>query len=102
MAPLSGHDADALIDSLRLARLLDGYRGAPVASRAALREVLVRVASLVDDLPEVAELDLNPVICRADGLFVVDARVRVAPCRRVRDPLLRQLRGPRGDPAVAE
>ncbi len=99
LAPLSDEDADALIGSLHLARLLDGYRGAPVVSRAALRDVLVRVATLVDDLPEVAELDLNPLICRSDGLFVVDARVRVVRARLARDPLLRQLRGPNGDPA---
>jgi acyl-CoA synthetase (NDP forming) len=78
MAPMSEVDADALIADLRVARLLDGYRGAPAVSRAALRDVIVRVAALAAELPEVAELDLNPVVCRSDGLFVVDARVRVA------------------------
>jgi ATP-grasp domain len=49
------------------------------------------VSRLADDLPEVAELDLNPVIARPDGAFPVDVRVRVAPAAPL-DPFLRQLR----------
>lgn len=94
MAPLSEADADELIGSLRVSRLLDGYRGAPVVPRAMVRDVLVRVAALAADLPEIAELDLNPLTCRADGVLVVDARIRVAPVPPIRDPLVRQLRGP--------
>lgn len=96
LAPLTEDDADELIASLRTARLLDGYRGAPVVDRAAVRDVLVRIAALVDDVPEIAELDLNPVIAGPDGLITVDARVRVAEPPHHPDPLLRQLRGPRG------
>jgi acyl-CoA synthetase (NDP forming) len=96
LAPLTGADAAALVDSLRAARLLDGYRGAPVVDRAAVRDVLVCIGTLADDLPEVAEIDVNPLIARADGLFAVDARVRIAAPPRHPDPLVRQLRGPRG------
>lgn len=96
LAPLTGADAAALVDSLRAAQLLDGYRGAPVVDRAKVRDVLVRIGTLADDLPEVAELDINPLIGRADGLFAVDARVRIAPPPHHPDPLVRQLRGPRG------
>jgi hypothetical protein len=46
---------------------------------------------LVDDLPEVAELDLNPLVCTADGLCAVDARIRLAPAAQRPDPLVRQL-----------
>jgi acetyl coenzyme A synthetase (ADP forming)-like protein len=93
LAPLSDDDADDMIGRLRTAPLLDGYRGGPVVSRPAVRGLLVRLAALANDLPEVAELDLNPVICRGgDDLIVVDAKVRVAPAPVLPDPLLRQLR----------
>jgi acyl-CoA synthetase (NDP forming) len=96
LAPLTEGDADELIAGLRAARLLDGYRGAPVVDRAQVRDVLVRIAALVDDVPEIAELDLNPIIAGAAGLLAVDVRVRVAVPSRHPDPLVRQLRGPRG------
>jgi acyl-CoA synthetase (NDP forming)/L-amino acid N-acyltransferase YncA len=96
LAPLTQADAAALIDGLRVAGLLDGYRGAPTVDRAVVHDVLVRVGALADDLPEIAELDINPLIARRDGLFAVDARVRVAPPPHHPDPLVRQLRGPRG------
>jgi acetyltransferase len=73
-----------MIGQLRLARLLDGYRGRPAASRPALSDVLVRVAALVDDLPEILELDLNPLICGRDGAVVVDARIRMTLARHPR------------------
>ncbi|MEP6600073.1 MAG: GNAT family N-acetyltransferase [Actinomycetota bacterium] len=91
LAPLAADHAGAMIAGLRLGRLLDGYRGRPVVSRAALRDVLVRVAALADDLPGIAELDLNPLVCNVDGVLVVDARIRVSPPAHVGDPLVRQL-----------
>jgi acyl-CoA synthetase (NDP forming)/GNAT superfamily N-acetyltransferase len=94
LAPLTGDHAEAMIANLRVARLLDGYRGRPPASRAAVRDVLVRVAALVHDIPEVSELDLNPLVCNADGPLVVDARIRVARPDHVQDPLERRLRAP--------
>jgi acyl-CoA synthetase (NDP forming) len=92
LAPMADAHADELLDGLRAARLLDGYRGAPVVSRAIVRDVIVRVAALVDDVPEIAELDLNPLVCREDAVTIVDARVRVAPAPVHPDPLVRQLR----------
>ncbi len=91
LAPLTAGDADALIDSIRSAPLLRGHHGAPAADRAALRDVLMRVSRLADDLPEISELDLNPVIARPDGAVAVDARIRVIP-QPPRDPFLRRLR----------
>ncbi len=73
LSPLTDADARDLISSVRAARLLDGYRGQPGANTAALADVLLRVSRLADDLPEVAELDLNPVIARADGCQAADA-----------------------------
>jgi acyl-CoA synthetase (NDP forming)/GNAT superfamily N-acetyltransferase len=91
LAPLTAGDADALIDSIRSAPLLRGHHGAPAADLAALRDVLMRVSRLADDLPEISELDLNPVIARPDGAVAVDARIRVIP-QPPRDPFLRRLR----------
>ena len=93
LAPLTAEDADAMIGGLRTSALLDGYRGRPVVSRQAVRMLLLRLAALADDLPEVAELDLNPVICLGDDLVVVDAKVRLAAAQPAPDPVLRQLRG---------
>ena len=91
LTPLTVSDADELIGSIRSAPLLRGHRGAPAADRPALRDLLLRVSRLADDLPEIAELDLNPVLARPDGAFAADARVRLAPCDP-QDPHLRRLR----------
>jgi acyl-CoA synthetase (NDP forming) len=96
LAPLTGTDADDLVHQIRAAPLLLGHRGQPAADLGALRDTLLRVSRLADDLPQVAELDLNPVIARPDGAFAVDARVRVT-SHRAADPFLRQLRMPPGD-----
>jgi len=93
LAPLTEADADTLINSVRSAPLLHGHRGAPAADLAALRDVLLRVSRLTDDLPEITELDLNPVIARPDSAVAVDARIRVMP-QLPQDPFLRRLRLP--------
>jgi acetyl coenzyme A synthetase (ADP forming)-like protein len=77
LTPLSDLDAGEMLRSLRLFPLLDGYRGAPRCDIAALEELLLRVSALVEDHPEIAEMDLNPVIALATGPLVIDARVRV-------------------------
>lgn len=92
LAPLTSRDAATMIDELRASALLDGYRGSPVVPRDAVADVLIRVAALVDDLPEIAELDLNPLIGTGDGVVVIDARVRVTARPASPDPLVRQLR----------
>ena len=90
LAPLTSADADDLIHSIRAAPLLLGHRGQPAADIGALRDTLLRVSRLADDLPQVTELDLNPVIARPDGAVAVDARIRVT-SHRLADPFLRQL-----------
>jgi len=91
LAPLTEADADTLINSIRSAPLLHGHRGTPAADLAALRDILLRVSRLTEDLPEITELDLNPVIARTDSAVAVDARIRVAP-QVPQDPFLRRLR----------
>jgi acyl-CoA synthetase (NDP forming) len=90
-APLTGQDADTMIGALRSAPLLRGFRGAPAADLTALRDLLMRVSRLADDIPGITDLDLNPVIARPDSAVAVDARIRVAP-RTPQDPYLRRLR----------
>jgi acyl-CoA synthetase (NDP forming) len=64
-----------------------GFRGRPAADAKALVDLLLRLSRLADDLPEVAELDLNPVMALPDGCVAVDARVRIvrqAPAARAK------------------
>jgi acetyl coenzyme A synthetase (ADP forming)-like protein len=77
LAPLTDVDADELVHAGKAGMLVQGFRGAPPADATALADVLARVSRLVEDLPEVAELDLNPVLGLASGCVAVDARVRV-------------------------
>ncbi|HET9115831.1 MAG TPA: GNAT family N-acetyltransferase [Gaiellaceae bacterium] len=79
LAPLSDRDAEELVRSGKAGRLVAGFRGAPAADEAALVDLLLRLSLLADDFPEVAELDLNPVLALPDRCVAVDARVRVAP-----------------------
>ena len=90
LTPLTDTDSAAMIRSIHAAPLLLGHRGSPPADLAALQDLLLRVARMADDLPQVAELDLNPVIARPDGIEVVDARVHIQPARPA-DPYLRRL-----------
>jgi acetyl coenzyme A synthetase (ADP forming)-like protein len=87
MTPLTDRDADELLHGIRGFKLLEGFRGHPPADIEALREILLRVAQLVEEVPEIAELDLNPVIALApgQGCRVVDARVKVGWPRRGRE-----------------
>jgi acyl-CoA synthetase (NDP forming) len=91
LTPLTDTDADALIRSAQAAPRLLGQDGAPATDLDTLRELLLRVSRLADDLPEVTELDLGPVIAKPHGVFVIDARIKVTP-RSPQDPFLRRLR----------
>jgi acyl-CoA synthetase (NDP forming)/RimJ/RimL family protein N-acetyltransferase len=78
LVPMTTQDAADLVSGLRSSPLLTGYRGSTTVDLAALREVLCRVARLAEDLPEVVELSLNPVVATPEGAMALDARVRVA------------------------
>jgi acyl-CoA synthetase (NDP forming) len=91
LTPLTTADADVLIRDLPAAPLLSGYRGTRPVDAGALADMLLRVSRLAEDLPEVAELELNPIVARPDGACAMDARVRVSPAE-LRDPFLRRLR----------
>ncbi|GAA4039463.1 bifunctional GNAT family N-acetyltransferase/acetate--CoA ligase family protein [Nonomuraea soli] len=90
--PLTRAEAIEMIGELRCAPLLYGYRGSAPADVEALADQVMRVSRLLDDLPEVAELDLNPIIVSPHGAAAVDVRIRLAPCEARPSPLLRHLR----------
>ena len=77
--PLTDADAESMIRSLRSAPLLYGYRGSDPVDIAAVQDVILRLATLKDDLPEVAELDLEPVLVSAGGITALSARAKVVP-----------------------
>ena len=70
LTPLTDADAGEMIHAVRAAPLLAGRRGTPPADTAALADALLRVSRLADDLPEISEMDLNPVIATQDGVSV--------------------------------
>lgn len=83
IAPLTDADVAAMVRSVRAAPKLFGWRGLPVLDVAALEDVLARVAVLADDLPEVHDLELYPVLVADRGAAVLAARVRLAVAGRV-------------------
>jgi len=78
LPPLNVVLAHDLIGRTRVAKLLAGYRDRPPADMDAIVEVLLRVSRMVADLPELAELDINPLLADGDGAIVLDARMKVA------------------------
>jgi hypothetical protein len=78
-SPLTDVDALELVTTGKAGKLVRGYRGAPAADEDALTDLLHRLSKLGEDLPEVAELDLNPVIAGPQGCVAVDARIRLRP-----------------------
>jgi acyl-CoA synthetase (NDP forming) len=88
---MTNRDAGRMWRSLRVAPLLTGYRGAPQANTAAVEDLLLRLGRLAEELPEVAELDLNPILVGPEGAVVVDAKLSLAEVRTEPDAALRQL-----------
>jgi acyl-CoA synthetase (NDP forming) len=94
LLPLTDLDAGRMWRSLRGAPLLTGYRGAPPVDVPALEDLLLRVGQLAEDLPEIAELDLNPVLALPHGVAAVDAKLRLMPVGDEPDPTSRALLEP--------
>ncbi|MCA1186081.1 GNAT family N-acetyltransferase [Saccharopolyspora sp. 6T] len=90
--PMTDVDVAALVRSPRAAPLLAGYRGDEPADLAALEDLVLRVATLVEDLPEVRELTLQPVLASALGVRVTGARISVGRSAAVPDTGPRRLR----------
>jgi len=77
LPPLNMALAAELVGRTRVARLLDGIRGRPASDRRSVELTLVKLSQLISDLPEVVELDINPLLAHAHGVVALDARVRV-------------------------
>ncbi len=78
LTPVSELDAQDMVRELKTWPLLAGYRGESPRDVAAVVDAIVRVSALVEDLPAIAELDLNPILVHEQGATIVDARIRVA------------------------
>jgi len=78
VAPIDAQEAEDMLLSLRGSGLLGALRGMPAVNRAQVADVLVRVARLGADFPQIEELDINPLLLSADGGVAVDARVLLA------------------------
>ena len=88
LPPLDLQLASDLMARTRVSRILKAYRDVPAADERAVALVLVKIAQLAADVPEVRELDINPLLADTDGVIAVDARVAVAPVPD-REPVLR-------------
>lgn len=78
LPPLSEVLAERLINRTRVARLLDAFRDRPAVDRAAVIDVILRVSDMVCELPQIVEMDINPLIAGPGGVLAVDARIRIA------------------------
>ena len=77
LAPTDRVNALSMIEGIRAAEILHGVRGAKPVDREALASIIIGVSQLVDDFPEISEIDLNPVFARAEGATAVDVRMIV-------------------------
>lgn len=75
--PLTDLDARELVRSMKIAKLFDGYRYIPPSDTGSLEDLLLGVSALVEDFPQINEMDLNPVkaMPRGQGYRGVDARI---------------------------
>jgi acyl-CoA synthetase (NDP forming) len=75
--PITDLDAKEMVNSIKMAKIFNGFRGAPPADKAAVQDLLLRLSAMVEDLPQIAELDFNPVMVmpKDGGYWIVDARV---------------------------
>lgn len=94
LLPVTDTDAASMWHSLKAAPLLTGYRGAPAVDTAAVEDLMLRLGRLAEELPEVAELDLNPVFAGPHGVVAVDVKLRLAAVDSEPDPAVRALREP--------
>ncbi|HEU4895802.1 MAG TPA: acetate--CoA ligase family protein, partial [Acidimicrobiia bacterium] len=102
LQPITDTDASEMVRETQSFRLLEGYRNNPQGDVPALEEALQRVSALVWAVPELMEMDLNPVkvLAPGDGVVVVDARMRVEPIAPGKLPAMRDLPGVTTNPRV--
>lgn len=81
LPPLNMKLAQDLISRTRISRLLTGYRDRPPVAMDRLCQTLIQLSRLVVEFPEIAEVDINPMLVDETGLVALDARIRVAPAK---------------------
>ena len=84
--PLTDVDVDEMLHGFRSSPLLFGYRNAPLTDIRGLADVIVRLGRLADDLPEITDLDCNPLVASSTGVVALDVKLRIAPDRDPRSP----------------
>jgi acetyl coenzyme A synthetase (ADP forming)-like protein len=77
--PITDLDAGEMINSLKMSKLFEGYRGSAPSDTEAIKNLLLRVSAMIEDIPEIAEMDLNPVnvMPKGQGYRVIDARIKL-------------------------
>jgi acetate---CoA ligase (ADP-forming) len=80
--PLTDIDARDMIKSFKANKMLEGWRGRKPSDIPALEDLLLRISALIEDVHDIQEMDLNPIVAMAagEGCYVADARISVAPC----------------------
>ena len=94
LLPVTDRDVAQMWQGLRTAAMLSGYRGRQPLDTAAVEDLLLRLGRLADDLPQVADLDIDPVIITPAGITIVDVKLRLASVGAEPDAGLRSLREP--------
>jgi len=81
--PLTDLDVEEMIEEIKSARILHGYRSFPPGDIKAVKEALLKVSALVESIPEITEMDINPikVLSPGKGICAVDARIRIRPAK---------------------
>ena len=77
ITPITGYEAKKMITSVKSHKMIAGHRGQDGVDMEKLAELLQRVSQMVTDVPEILEMDLNPVMGYKDRVVVVDARIRI-------------------------
>jgi acyl-CoA synthetase (NDP forming) len=91
--PLTDLDARNMISRLKSSRLFQGYRGGPALDVAALEQTVLRLSQMVDQHPQILDVDLNPVLVlpKGSGCMVLDVRFQIAPADMYTEFIIRQL-----------
>ncbi len=77
VSPVTEEEAEEMLLEIKGRKLLEGYRGKPPKDLKALKKIIMEISQLAADIPEIAELDLNPIIVYEDGAIIVDAAIIV-------------------------
>jgi acyl-CoA synthetase (NDP forming) len=79
LAPITAEEALQMVKEIRGFPLLSGYRGSPKADLESLTAIMVQVSRIIQEIPEIGEIDLNPIFLYEMGAITVDARIILAP-----------------------